>query len=323
MAGGTRRIRGKADMIDNDQQGVLWIRGAFNNTNDKNNKNVNQYFRLSLTSHVSPEDFQMGYSMTGTVERSHNKYMGFQTTHMAFVRRKMGAAGRRGDHPTSALNNQVHPAEVPGHYPYSPPPVVANNKSNCRKMNYVNGVPQWNEASIQSNDTSSNCSAVTYVGPGEGGDLGPKEDVPSDLLLVVTADGDPSTLNHRTLDCCQAVSSSCPTTSSVVQCCGDVARNCLSAATAATPTTSNGGGHNKPPVILPADLNDLAAAFKTPANRDEDNLGKISETDSSSLPSSPARKPAGACREGPEKSAKTSPAAQAVKNLCKKFAWRR
>ena len=28
-AGGSRRHRGKADMIDNDQQGVLWIRGSF------------------------------------------------------------------------------------------------------------------------------------------------------------------------------------------------------------------------------------------------------------------------------------------------------
>lgn len=40
-----------------------------------------------MTSHVSPEDFQLGYSMTGLVERSGFKYVNFQTTHLAFVRR--------------------------------------------------------------------------------------------------------------------------------------------------------------------------------------------------------------------------------------------
>ena len=40
-----------------------------------------------MTSHVSSEDFQLGYSMTGLVERSANKYVNFQTTHLAFVRR--------------------------------------------------------------------------------------------------------------------------------------------------------------------------------------------------------------------------------------------
>ena len=36
---------------------------------------------------MSPEDFQLGYSMTGLVERSSCKYVNFQTTHLAFVRR--------------------------------------------------------------------------------------------------------------------------------------------------------------------------------------------------------------------------------------------
>ncbi len=44
--------------------------------------------QLNLTSHVSNEDFQLGYSMTGVVERSFEKYMSFQTTHLAFVKRK-------------------------------------------------------------------------------------------------------------------------------------------------------------------------------------------------------------------------------------------
>merc|ERR1712241_1207576 len=75
---------GQAVMIDNGQQGVLWVRGTFNR---KDKCMTNPYFKLTLTSHVSSEDFQLGYSMTGVVERSLSKYMNFQTTHLAFVRR--------------------------------------------------------------------------------------------------------------------------------------------------------------------------------------------------------------------------------------------
>ena len=45
-------------------------------------------FQLSLSSHVSSEDFQLGYSMSGHVARSFEKYISFQITHLAFVRRK-------------------------------------------------------------------------------------------------------------------------------------------------------------------------------------------------------------------------------------------
>ena len=45
-------------------------------------------FQLTLTSHVSNEDFQLGYSMSGHVERSFEKYISFQITHLAFVRRR-------------------------------------------------------------------------------------------------------------------------------------------------------------------------------------------------------------------------------------------
>ena len=69
----------------------------------------------------------------------------------------------------------------------------------------MNGVPQWNEASIQSNDTSSNCSAVTYV---------PEESTKTvagqneDLLLVIPNEDDVNTLESSLADtrcCC------CPT----------------------------------------------------------------------------------------------------------------
>merc|ERR1712223_2172559 len=78
---GTKRRSGLAKMIDNGK-GVLWIRGKF-----KDNL-PNPYFRLSLSSHVSSEDFQLGYSMSGHVARSFEKYISFQITHLAFVRRK-------------------------------------------------------------------------------------------------------------------------------------------------------------------------------------------------------------------------------------------
>ena len=46
------------------------------------------YFQLTLSSHVSNEDFQLGYSMSGHVQRSFEKYISFQITHLAFVRRR-------------------------------------------------------------------------------------------------------------------------------------------------------------------------------------------------------------------------------------------
>ena len=50
-----------------------------------------------MTSHVSSEDFQLGYSMTGLVERSSNKYVNFQTTHLAFVRRSQSQQSQHQD----------------------------------------------------------------------------------------------------------------------------------------------------------------------------------------------------------------------------------
>merc|ERR1711956_112629 len=68
---GTKRRTGLAKMIDNGK-GVLWIRGKFIDNLP------NPYFRLSLSSHVSSEDFQLGYSMSGQLHEvlkntSHSK----------------------------------------------------------------------------------------------------------------------------------------------------------------------------------------------------------------------------------------------------------
>ena len=47
-------------------------------------------FQLSLTSKVSPEDFHLGYCLTGVLEKGPQKYSTYKVTHLAFVRRKEG-----------------------------------------------------------------------------------------------------------------------------------------------------------------------------------------------------------------------------------------
>ena len=97
------RRTGIAKMIDNGK-GVLWIRGKFKDQLPNPYFKVHfvnkttytvliifwcfYIFQLTLTSHVSNEDFQLGYSMSGHVERSFEKYISFQITHLAFVRRR-------------------------------------------------------------------------------------------------------------------------------------------------------------------------------------------------------------------------------------------
>ncbi|KAF7389821.1 hypothetical protein HZH68_011678 [Vespula germanica] len=44
--------------------------------------------QLYLTSNVSSSDFNMGYSMTGTLERGCKKTNSFQMTHFAVIRRR-------------------------------------------------------------------------------------------------------------------------------------------------------------------------------------------------------------------------------------------
>jgi len=79
---GTKRRYGSGHFIDNCGSGTLWIRGSFC---DKEEKNA--YFKLSLSSAVSPADFHLGYCLTGVLERSGVKYAPYAITHMAFVKR--------------------------------------------------------------------------------------------------------------------------------------------------------------------------------------------------------------------------------------------
>ncbi|KAK0080826.1 hypothetical protein PV325_013275 [Microctonus aethiopoides] len=62
--------------------GTLYIIGSFKR------QTVDADFKLYLTSNVTSSDFNMGYSMTGTLERGCKKTNTFQMTHFAVIRRR-------------------------------------------------------------------------------------------------------------------------------------------------------------------------------------------------------------------------------------------
>ncbi|KAL0275059.1 UNVERIFIED_CONTAM: hypothetical protein PYX00_003040 [Menopon gallinae] len=68
-------------MIDSGT-GTLYIVGSFKRMT------VDPDFKLYLTSHISTADFNMGYSMTGTLERGNKSSNSFQMTHFAVIRRR-------------------------------------------------------------------------------------------------------------------------------------------------------------------------------------------------------------------------------------------
>ena len=49
---------------------------------------VQPYFRMALTTAVSNTDFQMGYSITGTLLRGDKKKSKMEMTHFAMIKRK-------------------------------------------------------------------------------------------------------------------------------------------------------------------------------------------------------------------------------------------
>jgi len=77
---GTRKHSTKARMRDNGE-GTMTITGRFD-------KGTDRVFRLTLNSNVSNTDFQMGYSLTGSLERSSKNCSKLQMTHFAMVKRK-------------------------------------------------------------------------------------------------------------------------------------------------------------------------------------------------------------------------------------------
>ncbi|KOX80049.1 hypothetical protein WN51_06463 [Melipona quadrifasciata] len=75
------RYSTQAKMVDTGT-GTLYIIGSFKRMA------TDPDFKLYLTSNVSSSDFNMGYSMTGTLERGCKKTNTFQMTHFAVIRRR-------------------------------------------------------------------------------------------------------------------------------------------------------------------------------------------------------------------------------------------
>ena len=124
-----------------------------------------------------------------------------------------------------------------------------------------------------------------------------------------------------------------------LQCCGEVARNCFHVSRGSG-ITNNRANQSNAPVILPADLSGLLDLERrnAPAAVQPDRLAKTTLTDEiwsahkpaicgtgadagnvnpsplSSFPGSPSAS---------RLSSKASPAAEAVRNLCKRLTWKR
>ena len=165
--------------------------------------------------------------MTGTVERSQNKYVSYQTTHLAFVRRNSDKVSRQ----TGPVASQIHPAETG---------------------------PTWNKTFLHSNESSSNCSAITLLG--EESSQVVDQSMPSKELLVVIPESERShsrnsggaqTLNNQ--NCCPV---------QCVETVSSISKTCFSSKSGERygqniksrfPTIKS-KNQNQPPVILPADL---------------------------------------------------------------------
>ena len=79
---GSRRRKTTAKIISDESSGSTIIIGQF--TGRHGNNLACPDFKLLLTTNVSNSDFQMGYCMTGTLERGHGE---LQLTHYAMIKR--------------------------------------------------------------------------------------------------------------------------------------------------------------------------------------------------------------------------------------------
>ena len=78
---GSKKVSTKGKMTDNGN-GTMCITGKFKHLPE------NPDFKLNLTTNVSNTDFQMGYSITGTLERGDRKQGRMEMTHFAMIKRK-------------------------------------------------------------------------------------------------------------------------------------------------------------------------------------------------------------------------------------------
>ena len=79
---GTKKITAKGRFVDHGN-GAMFIVGKF-----KDKGAVEPDFKLQLTTSVSNTDFQLGYSMTGTLERGDKRSGNMEMTHYAMIKRK-------------------------------------------------------------------------------------------------------------------------------------------------------------------------------------------------------------------------------------------
>ena len=78
---GTKKVATKGKMQEKGK-GKLVVTGSFKDQSDCPD------FCLTLTTNVSNADFQMGYSMTGTLERGNRHTGNMEMTHFAMIKRK-------------------------------------------------------------------------------------------------------------------------------------------------------------------------------------------------------------------------------------------
>ncbi|KAK2159977.1 hypothetical protein LSH36_142g02015 [Paralvinella palmiformis] len=78
---GTKKNTTKAKIV-NSGSGDMCVVGRFKKTPFEPD------FKLFLTTNVSNADFQLGYSMTGTLERGDRRKGNWQMTHYAMIKRK-------------------------------------------------------------------------------------------------------------------------------------------------------------------------------------------------------------------------------------------
>ena len=79
---GTNKTKTKAKIVSS-KNGNMCIVGKFKKANV-----TGQDFKLSLTTNVSNGDFQLGYCMTGTLERGDKRADKWEMTHYAMIKRK-------------------------------------------------------------------------------------------------------------------------------------------------------------------------------------------------------------------------------------------
>ena len=78
---GSTKTAGKGKMVDTGN-GNLLVLGRLKNVTECPD------FRLTLSTDISNTDFQLGYSMTGTLERGYHNKGTLEFTHFAMIKRK-------------------------------------------------------------------------------------------------------------------------------------------------------------------------------------------------------------------------------------------